>query len=161
MQLFKSAAKSVWKVSKNMVVDSRSPARKVLDEIENSKEEIVSTNKLSELASISYEIEPFEEIYDLVIERAKVFKYNIEDAKKSLNMMVTINYLIKHGASGFVDEFRERIKMFKAYESLEYKHVYEVETEQKRLDELLDQIKNRANYIQTLLTDKVKLLKEK
>ena len=56
MDYFKSAAKSVWNTSKGYIVDTRTPAEKVIDEIANSKEEIISTAKLNELAGMTYEI---------------------------------------------------------------------------------------------------------
>lgn len=53
---FKQAAASVWNATKNYVVDQRSPAKKLLDEIFSSQEEIIPTTKLNELANLTYDL---------------------------------------------------------------------------------------------------------
>lgn len=73
--------------------------------------------------------------------------------------MVTTNYLIKHGATGFVDEFRKYIYMFKKYEELELKKTYDDATMQARLDDYMNKIKSRAHHVSELLSNKEKLLK--
>jgi len=47
-----------------------------------------------------------------------VFKYDLEEARKNLNILIVVNYLIKHGATAFVDELREYIPTFKKYQTL-------------------------------------------
>jgi hypothetical protein len=44
---FKNAASNVWNATKNIVSDQRSPARKLIDEVVLSAEEIIPTNKLN------------------------------------------------------------------------------------------------------------------
>lgn len=83
------------------------------------------TNKLNELAALTFDLESFQEIVDLTIERIRVFKYDLEEARKNLNMLIAINYLIKHGATAFVDELRSFIPTFKKYQSLEELRTYE------------------------------------
>jgi len=56
-----------------------------------------------------------------------VFKYDLEEARKNLNILIVINYLIKHGATAFVDELREYIPTFKKYQTLEELKTYEDE----------------------------------
>lgn len=101
------------------------------------------------------------EIVDIAIERIRVFKYDLDEARKNLNMLVTINYLLKHGASAFVDELRGFIPTFKKYQALEDLRTYEDDLQQSKLSYELEKIKSRAQHIQTLLEDKQKLLKEK
>ena len=36
----------------------------------------------------------------------------------TLNLLIAINYLIKHGATGFVDELRQYVNTFKKYQLL-------------------------------------------
>jgi|JI9StandDraft_1071089.scaffolds.fasta_scaffold651732_1 hypothetical protein len=64
---FKQAAASVWQATKNIVIDQRSPTKKLLDEIFESQEEIISTAKLNELANMTYDLESFQEIVDICI----------------------------------------------------------------------------------------------
>ena len=52
----KQAANSVWNATKNMVTDTRTPAKKLLDEIYDNQEEIMPTSKLNELASLTYDL---------------------------------------------------------------------------------------------------------
>jgi len=100
---FKQAASSVWNATKNILVDSRSSAHRLLDEIVDSDDEIIPTNKLNELSTLTYDLESFQEIVELSIARIRVFKYDLDEAHRNLNMLITINYLIKHGATAFVD----------------------------------------------------------
>jgi hypothetical protein len=74
-------------------------------------------------------------------------------------MLIVINYLIKHGASAFVDELRQYIPTFKKYQTLQELKTYEDEERQSKLNYELEKIKSRAQHIQTLLEDKKKLLK--
>lgn len=158
---FKNAASTVWNATKNIISDQRSPARKLIDEVVLSAEEIIPTNKLNELAALTFDLESFQEIVDLAIERIRVFKYDLEEARKNLNMLIAINYLIKHGATAFVDELRSYVPTFKKYQTLEELKTYEDSVMQGRLNYELEKIKSRAQHIQTLLEDKQKLLKEK
>ena len=75
--------------------------------------------------------------------------------------MIAINYVLKHGATGFVDELRTYINVFKKYQALDNLKTYEDELMQKKLEYELDKIRSRAQHIQNLLEDKKKLLKEK
>ena len=38
--------------------------------------------------------------------------------KKRLNLLILVNYLLKYGASGFIDEFRAISDIFTRYENL-------------------------------------------
>ena len=49
-------------------------------------------------------------------------------------MLIVINYLLKHGATAFVDELREYIPTFKKYQTLEEHKTYEDETTQGSLN---------------------------
>lgn len=69
---------------------------------------------------------------EIVIDRIRVFKYDLEEARKNLNMLIVINYLIKHGASAFVDELRDYIPTFKKYQTLEELKTYEDEEKQTK-----------------------------
>lgn len=51
-------------------------------------------------------------------QRIKKFQYDVYESHKTLNILIAINYLIKHGASGFVDVFRKYVGVFKKYEGL-------------------------------------------
>jgi hypothetical protein len=76
-------------------------------------------------------------------------------------MLIAINYLIKHGATAFVDELRDFIGVFQKYQSLQYLQTYEDELKQQKLNHEMEKIKSRAHHIESLLLDKQKLLKEK
>ena len=56
---FKNAALSMWNKTKNILVDNRTPVEKLIDEIEASQDEIIPTNKLSELSMMTYDFENF------------------------------------------------------------------------------------------------------
>lgn len=36
--------------------------------------------------------------------------------KKRLNLLILVSYLLKHGAGGFIDEFRSMEDIFRKYE---------------------------------------------
>lgn len=129
-----SAASSVWSVTKSLLGDSRSPAQKLLDDITESEDEIISTNKLNDLSTMTYEIDTFNEIVTLCLQRLKVFRYDLDEARKNLNVLITVNYLIKHGATGFVDELREHVGMFERYQGLKELHTYESADLQEKLN---------------------------
>ena len=77
-------------------------------------------------------------------------------------MLIITGYLIKHGAGGFVDEFRDNIAVFKTYYTYEYAAYLEEDLEKrKKMTNLWDEVKNRAAHILRLLEDKEKLLREK
>lgn len=92
------------------------------------------TNKLSELSTLTYEVDQFDEIVTTIFEKLKKFQYDAIESQKTLNILVATNYLIKHGATGFVDEFRKYIYMFKKYEGLETKKIYEDVVMQAKFD---------------------------
>lgn len=52
---------------------------------------------------MSYESENFDMICETIIEKLRVFRYESKQAKKTLNTLVLLSYLIKNAASGFVD----------------------------------------------------------
>ncbi len=83
-----------------------------MDEILQCSDEILPTLKLSELASYTYDIDNFDEILKLILNGLSIFRYDIESARKSLNLLIATNYLLKHGATGFVDELRAKVGMF-------------------------------------------------
>jgi hypothetical protein len=70
--------------------------------------------------------------------------------QKRLNLMVLITYLIKYGASGFIDEFRALMDSFTRYEALS---LNEKESDPK-LTAMLLELGQRATYIKQLLNDK-------
>lgn len=110
---------------------------------------------------MTYDMQAFDEILEMLTKKLKIFHYDSDEANKTLNLLIATNYLIKHGATGFVDEFREYIGVFKKYQSLKQVKVYEDERVQQNLDYSLEKIKSRAQHITVLLEDKHKLLKEK
>ena len=140
---FKQAASSMWNATKGLI-DNRTPCQKLLDEIVSCPEEVVPTTKLSELANLTYDLDNLEEIVNLAVEGIRVFKYDLEKAKQNLNMLIAINYLIKHGATAFVDELREFIPTFKKYQMLQEHATYEDQNKQAKLNFELDKIKSRA-----------------
>ena len=110
---------------------------------------------------MTYEVDLFDQIVASIFEKLKKFHYDVIECQKTLNILVTTNYLIKHGATGFVDEFRKYIYMFKKYEELELKKTYDDATMQARLDDYMNKIKSRAHHVSELLSNKEKLLKQK
>jgi len=106
-------------------------------------------------------MDKFEETLELILKRLKTFQYDIDEAKRNLNVLIATNYLIKHGASGFVDELRGVVGVFKKYQQLKDLKTYEDEVLQKELSYELEKIKSRARHIEVLLSDKEKLFKEK
>ena len=55
---------------------------------------------------MTYDMQAFDQIIEILTKKLRVFHYDIDEANKTLNLLVATNYLIKHGATGFVDEFR-------------------------------------------------------
>ena len=53
-----------------------------------------------------------------MFDRLKIFKYSLEGIKKAHNLLVLVSYLIKHGASGFIDDFRNSMIIFQNYQKL-------------------------------------------
>lgn len=82
---------------------------------------------------MTYDFNNFEEIFALTIDRIKVFRYELEEARKTLNMLITINYIIKHGATAFVDELRDFIGVFQKYQTLQALQTYQDELQQQKL----------------------------
>lgn len=75
--------------------------------------------------------------------------------KKRLNMLILVTYLIKHGASGFIDEFRAEAPLFFKYETIgETSYDEDLRT-------IVEEIRERAKYIRKLLNDKTVLMREK
>lgn len=83
---------------------------------------------------MTYDMEVFDQIIEIFTKKLRIFHYDIEEANKTLNLLIATNYLIKHGATGFVDEFREYVGVFKKYQTLKRVVTYEDETTQSRLD---------------------------
>ena len=53
-----------------------------------------------------------------MFDRLRLFKYSkssLDGIKKAQNLLVLVSYLIKHGVSGFINEFRNSMVIFKAY----------------------------------------------
>ena len=61
---------------------------------------------------MSYDNTNFDLICDMILSKIKVFKYQAKYAKKTLNTLVLLSYLIKNAPSGFVDEFRQEMNIF-------------------------------------------------
>jgi hypothetical protein len=76
-------------------------------------------------------------------------------------MLTIVYYLIKHGASGFIDVFRGSLKMFQNYQKLSKRIIVDNTKEQNVIDNNIDIIMSKARHIEILLTDKDKLLREK
>jgi hypothetical protein len=75
--------------------------------------------KMGDLASGSFDIENFEQILAVIADKLKEIKFERKSLKKRLNVLVLVTYLIKHGASGFIDEFRGMAEdTFKRYEGI-------------------------------------------
>lgn len=73
---------------------------------------------------MTYELETFDEIVEILLERLKKFTYDIEESQESLNLLIATNYLIKHGATAFVDIFRTYKHVFKKYQELVVKTIF-------------------------------------
>ena len=58
---------------------------------------------MSEVAMKSYEIDYFEQIIDFVYVKLDDIKMEKKSLKKRLNLLILVTYLIKYGASGFID----------------------------------------------------------
>ena len=69
--------------------------------------------------------------------------------KKRLNLLILVTYLIKHGASGFIDEFRTIEDTFEKYE-----HLTDDKDEEEKFRIVLNDLDQRAKYIKKLLHDK-------
>lgn len=131
----------------------------MLDELVNEKAEIIPTKKLDQVVAFSYDIDRFEQISDWIQEHLRIFKYVPIAIKQTVNVLTIVYYLIKHGASGFIDVFRGCMKMFQNYQKLGKRVVSEDEAEQKECETNLDIIVSKARHIEILLTDKEKLLR--
>lgn len=65
------------------------------------------------------------------MKKLTVFKYEDSRIKEAINLLTIVYYLIKHGASGFVDDFRATIKMFQNYQKLTKKELSDDQAEQR------------------------------
>ena len=54
----------------------------------------------------------------LVRKRLEIFRYEMEEARNTLNMLIAVNYLLKHGATAFVDELRDFAHFFTTYQTM-------------------------------------------
>lgn len=72
-------------------------------DIISNKHEVMPIRKMGELANLSYQIEQFEQTVQVIEDKLKEIKYERKSLKKRLNVLVLVTYLIKHGASGFID----------------------------------------------------------
>ena len=70
-------------------------------------------------------------------EKLKVFHYDVEESHQTYNILYATNYLIKHGATGFVDEMRECQVLFDKYQLLKSIETYEQPQLQAQLEENL------------------------
>lgn len=59
--------------------------------------------KMGELAALSFNIDHFQQTVDFIAGKLADIKFERKSLKKRLNLLVLSNYLIKHGASGFID----------------------------------------------------------
>lgn len=73
-------------------------------------------------------MDKFEQISDWIQDHLRIFKYTPEAIKQTVNILTIVYYLIKHGASGFIDVFRSSLKMFQNYQKLSKRAVSEVES---------------------------------
>ena len=51
----------------------------------------------------SYDIDNFNDMIDFIAVKLADIKMEKKSLKKRLNLLVIVTYLIKHGASGFID----------------------------------------------------------
>jgi hypothetical protein len=107
----KDTAMNVWNASKQMI-DKKSPIERIVDSIANNQDEIIPTKTLNQLADFTYEPDRFDEVVNIFIQRLRVFSYDVDKSHQTLNLLIATNYLIKHGATGFVDEFRLYVDVF-------------------------------------------------
>lgn len=62
--------------------------------------------KMTDLAALTFDIDAFNHTLDFITTKLNDLKFERKSLKKRLNVLVLATYLIKHGASGFIDEFR-------------------------------------------------------
>jgi len=79
-----------------------------------------------------------------MIEKLNDVKFEKKSLKKRLNLLVLVAYLIKHGVSGFIDEFRDNIDSFTKYERLSMNESIEGK---ESWTKIVLEIENRAKYI--------------
>jgi hypothetical protein len=157
MWLVKRAANKVYAISQN-VLKERSEVERQIDDIISNRHEVMPIRKMGELANSSYDIQAFEKIVDLLAEKLTEIKYERKSLKKRLNLLVLVTYLIKYGASGFIDEFRTMIDgTFKRYENM----LNFVAEDDPQMRATMQEIRERARYIRALLFDTSALLREK
>lgn len=58
---------------------------------------------MSELAARSFEMECFEDTVSFTRNKLNDIKMEKKSLKKRMNLLVLVTYLIKYGASGFID----------------------------------------------------------
>lgn len=59
--------------------------------------------KMGELAALSFDMECFQQTVDFIAAKLADIKFERKSLKKRLNILVLSTYLLKHGASGFID----------------------------------------------------------
>ena len=114
--------------------------------------------KMAQLASASFDSDRFDNTLEFLLEKLNDLKYEKKSLKKRCNLLVLAAYLIKYGASGFIDEFRARLEMFRNYAALSLNHGLEGSETARRV---CKEIRERADHIVLLLTDREILGREK
>ena len=129
----------------------------MLESLITSTEPVLPTNKMNELASLTYEEESFEIVFDAI--ESKLVEYAVLNSKKlkrTRNLLIVAAYLLKYGPGGFIDEFRSISHKFTCFRQ------FGGETSASDKEQAIEsEIRSRAHYIVELLQDKEKILKEK
>jgi hypothetical protein len=117
MWLVKQAASKVKTLSQQ-VLKEKPEAVKLAEDIVSNRHEVMPLRKMSDLATLSFDIDAFHQIIDFIASKLQDLKFEPKSLKKRLNVLVLATYLIKHGAGGFIDEFRVLEEELRRYEGL-------------------------------------------
>lgn len=101
----KQAASKVKTLSQQ-VMREKGEAERLIEDIISNRHQVMPVRKMGDLATLSFQMEHFQQTIDFIATKLSDIKFERKSLKKRLNLLVLTAYLIKHGASGFIDEFR-------------------------------------------------------
>ena len=102
MRLVKQAASKVKSFSQTVLKEKGEVVR-LAENVVSNRYEVMPVRKMGELAALSFDIDSFQQIVDFIADKLSDIKFERKSLKKRLNILVMSTYLLKHGASGFID----------------------------------------------------------
>ncbi|CAD8114681.1 unnamed protein product [Paramecium sonneborni] len=145
MNFFKEAS---YSFKQKFGYSQQEKALKLFDQAYHYQSTILPINILDQLAELSFQIEHYPKIIDEIIKQLNTMNNTSNQILKSL---IIIDYLLKYGCSGIIDDLKERIGLIRKYSE------YKIEIQEP----LIQSIRQKAQNITIQLTNRNLLYKEK